>query len=185
MGDTAAPQLRILRMQPDAEAERARILHRAHQHLRIGDRGERMRKADATRLDQFGHLGDGLAFEAHRQRTQRIEPRALDSERTVLEHLDQPGLIQHRISVRRTRERGHPASQRRAHFRFERGLVFEARFAKPCGQIDQTRREQTACAIDDPIGDKPRRRIAARHDAAVGNVNADRRRRARACCSVG
>src|SRR5690606_41541686 len=79
---TPAPQTHTLpyttlfrSVQPDGEAVGARVLHRAHQDLRVEHRRLRLRKADAAGFGQLAHLGDLLAAQPDGQRTDRKSTR--------------------------------------------------------------------------------------------------------------
>jgi hypothetical protein len=50
------------------------------------------------------------------ERAERIHVRLVQVARAELEHLDQAGLIQHRVGIRRAHQRGHAAGHRRGHF---------------------------------------------------------------------
>ena len=171
MRNPSARQLWVLRMQPHAIPKGARILHGTHQHLGIGNGSKRMRKADAPGLHQFCHLGDGVALQAHGKRAHGKEMRSIDAARPVLEHLDQARLVEHRIGVGRTRERGHASRERGLHFGLERGLVLEAGLAQPRGEVDHAGHHPAACAINHPVGHKPRRRFANRNNATLCHMH--------------
>ena len=111
----APRQIRILRLQPDRETEAAGILHGPRQHLGVYQGFVGLRKPDATRLGQLSHLGQYLALETDRQRTQWIQVGLIQAVGTVLEHFDQTRLIEHRIGVRRTDDAGHASGERRLH----------------------------------------------------------------------
>ena len=64
--DAAAREMRVLRPQPDAVAERRRILHRAQQHLRVGQRRVGLRERDAAGLGELAHLGQLRALRGRR-----------------------------------------------------------------------------------------------------------------------
>ncbi len=137
--DAAATEIRVLRPPPDREAERLRVLQRAQQHLRVGDRHVRLREADATGVAQLGHLGQRDAGEPDRQRAERMDVRAVQRPCAMLQHLDQPGLVERRIGVGRTDQRRHAAGQRRVDLRLERRAVFGTRLAQPRRQVDEAR----------------------------------------------
>ena len=149
--DAVARQVRILRAQPDREAVGVRIQHRAQQHLRVEDRRAGLREADATGLGQFGHLGDRLAVQSDGQRAERIQARLVEPARAVLEHLDQARLVERRVGVRRARQRGDAAGERRAASRIR---------ASP--------------------GTRSRARASARHRSTSPGATTSRARRARA-----
>ena len=167
MRHTAAREKRVLRSQPDGEAETARVLHRTRHDLGIDQRLIGLRKPDAASLGQLGHLGQHFALQTHRERTQRIEMRLIEIARPMLEHLDQTRLIEHRIGIRRTDQTGDTTGERGLHLGFECGLVFEARLTQPRRQIDQPWADHQPAGIDHPLGNKARRRRIDRDDASV------------------
>ena len=108
-------------------------------------------------------------FKSVGQRTDREHARLVQRARAVLEHLHQARLIQRRIGIGRTGQRGHPARHRRIHLGFQRGLVFVARLAQARGNIDQTGHHDQAGGIDHLLRHKTLRRLADRSDALVGD----------------
>src|SRR5437762_7542838 len=66
----------IFRAQPYRVSKRGRILQRAPQQLRVAQRHVALRKRDTTGLAELGHLGERLAPQLYRQRSQRIDARA-------------------------------------------------------------------------------------------------------------
>ena len=86
------------------------------------------------------------ALEPDRQRTDRMDVRLVERARAVLQHLDETGLVERRIGVGRAGEAGHAAGDRRAHFRFERRLVFEARLAQ-ARRRDRSARERRRARV--------------------------------------
>src|SRR5215813_11984821 len=84
-----------------------------------------MREGDAACLGKIAHLGDRLALEPDGQRSDRIHVRLIERASAVLEHLDQSGLVQRRISVGRAGEARDAAIDRCFHLRFERRLVLD------------------------------------------------------------
>ena len=93
-------EMRILRPQPHAVAERRRILHRPQQHLRVGERRFGLREGDAAGLRELAHLGQLLAFQSDRQRADRIHVRLVERARAMLQHFDEARLVERRIGVR-------------------------------------------------------------------------------------
>ncbi len=91
--------------------------------------------------------------------------------RTELEHLDEARFVERRIGIRRTHEARHTARERSGHFRFERRLVFVARFAQARGQVDQTRRNREAFGIDRLLGTEISGRVANGNDLARRDKN--------------
>ncbi len=138
-GDAAATQGCVLRPPPDREAEGLRVLQRAQQHLRVGDRDVGLREADAARLAELGHLGQRDARETHRQRAEWMDLRVVQRPRSMLQHLHEAGLVERRIGIRRTNERRDAAGQRRVELGLERGPVLGARLAQPRRQVDEAR----------------------------------------------
>jgi hypothetical protein len=92
--DATARQMRVLRPQPHAVAERSRILHRAKQHLRIGKRRVGMRERDAAGLGELAHFGERFAAKPQRQRTDRIHMRLVDHACAMLQHFDESRLVE-------------------------------------------------------------------------------------------
>jgi hypothetical protein len=68
------------------------------------------------------------------------------------QHVDQPGLVERRVGVRRAGEAGDAAGERGGHLRFERRLVLVARLAQARGEVDEARRDDQALGIDDAVG---------------------------------
>ena len=87
--------------------------------------------------------------------------------RAKTQHFDETGFIENGIGVRRTHETRHTAGGSGRHFGFQRGLVLEPGFAKPCAQIHKTRRYNEALCIDDTCRVKVGWRTADSHDLPV------------------
>ena len=94
--DAFARQPFVLGAQPDREAEGRRVLQRAPQHLRVGDRHVGLRERDAARLREHRHLGQALARELHRERADRVDARARQRLGAPAQHVDQARLVQRR-----------------------------------------------------------------------------------------
>ena len=91
------------------------------------------------------------AGEPDGQRADRMDVRLVERASAVLQHLDQARLVERRIGVRRTGEARHPSGHRGVHFRFERGLVFEARLAQPRGKVDESGADDQSARVDRPF----------------------------------
>ncbi len=148
-------EVRILRPQPDAMAEGRGVLQRPLQDLRVDDGPLRVRERHASGFGELAHLRDGLARESDGQCTDGIDACLVERARTVLEHLDQSGLVERRIGVRRTREARHAPRHCGGHLRFERSLVLEPGLAQTHGEIDQPRRDDHAAHVERAIGAPP------------------------------
>ena len=180
----------------DAAAREMRVLRRA---ARRGDRtsrayciarsSTRVSASGASACENATHPASASSpisvsstpARPHGQRADRIDVRLVERARAVLQHLDQPGLVERRIGVRRTREARHAAGDRRLHFGFERRLVLEARLAQPRGEIDESgrRRQSRARRSCGPAASPTAPRSIA-SDPAVGDVERTRRDRCRA-----
>ena len=146
--------MRVLRPQPHGVAKSLRILQRAQQHVGIENRCIGLRKADTAGLGQLRHFGQCFSFQANCQGAERIDMRLIQFLGAVFKHLDQTGLIQHRIGVRWADQTGNAALQCRLHFRLQRGHVFVAGFTQAHRQVDQARRDHQATGVDYPVGDE-------------------------------
>ncbi len=160
VGDAAFGEMRILRAQPHGEPEGRRVLQRAPQDLRVGERDLGLRERDAAVVAQLGHLGEALALELGGERTDRIDAREVEAGRAPREHLDQPRLVERRIGVGRAGEAGDAAGDRREHLRLERRLVLEARLAQPRREVDQPRRHDEPVASTTRSASNPRGALA-------------------------
>ena len=65
-----------------------------------------------------------------------------------LEHLDQAGLVEHRIGVGRADQAGDAAGDRRRQLRLEQAFVLVARLAEARAQVDQARGDDGAAGVD-------------------------------------
>src|SRR5204862_1784476 len=81
------------------------------------------------------------------------------------QHIDQSGLVERRIGIRRTGEARYAAGDRRLHLGLERRLVFETRLAQPRRDIDEARRRHQPLGIDRAL-----RAGELLADLAVGDV---------------
>ena len=151
-------------------AERARVLHRAQQHLRVGERVVGLRERDAARFGELAHLGQLLAGQALRQRADRIDVGLVEHPRAVLQHFDESGLVERRIGVGRACEARDAAGDRRLHFGFERRLVLESRFAQPRSEIDEARRDDETRRVQRAVGLPVRGRPIDGRDPSVRAV---------------
>ena len=129
-----------------------------------------MRERHAAGLGELAHLRDGVALQAYRQRADRIHMRLVERARTMLEHLDQSGLVERRIGIGRAGKACDAARNRGCHFRFERRLVFESGLAQPRRSVDQTGTDDEPRRVEHPLGMPALRRIAHRGDLARGDV---------------
>ena len=137
MRDPAARQIRVLGIDPGGKAKGAGVLQCTQQTLGIDDRAIGIGKTNTTGFGQLRHLGDHFALQAQGQSADWIKPGTRQLLRAMLEHLNQTGLIQWRISVGRTSERSHATTDRGEHLGLERGLVFKTGFAQSRRQINQ------------------------------------------------
>ncbi len=169
--DAAPGKMHILRPQPHAIAKGRRVLQRAQQHLRVGERRVRLRERDAAGLRELAHFGDRFALQTDGQRADGIDVRLIEQARAMLEHLDQARLVERRIGVRRAGQVGNAAGDRRRHFRFERGLVFESRLAQPRRRSIKPGQTTRPVASMHAVGMPARRRRAQRRDLAGGDVD--------------
>ena len=85
---------------------------------------------------------------------------------TRAQHLDQAGLVQHRVGVRRADEAGHPAGDGRRHLAFQHAGVFMPGLAQAGGEIDQARQHPAAARIHGAAGREVARQLADAQDAA-------------------
>ena len=132
-------EMRFLRAQPDAVAERRRVLHRAQQHPVSVSGASACENATHPASASSPISVSSSPCEADRQRADRIDVRLVERARAVLQHLDQPRLVERRIGVGRTGETRDAAGHRRRHLRLECRLVLEPRLAQPRREVDQTR----------------------------------------------
>ena len=137
----------------------ARSQHLGVEHGRVG-----LAEGDAAGLGEFGHLGQALAGEVDGERADRIDVGELGQARAVLEHFDQARLVERRVGVGRAGEAGDAAGRGGRHFRFERGLVFEARLAQPRRKVDQAGADDAAGGVDGGVRLEAGRRRAANAD---------------------
>jgi len=131
--NAAARKIPVLRPQPHRDAEGRSVLQGAPQHLRVGKRRVGLGERDAPSVSQHRHLGEPLAGELPGEGTQRIDVCEIQTFRAVLEHFHKARFIERRVGVGGTGEARDAARDRGLHFRCERRLVFEARFAQPRG----------------------------------------------------
>jgi len=82
-------------------------------------------------------------------------------------HIGEPRLIERRIGVGRTGEARDAARDSGLHFRCERRLVFEARFAQPRREVDQARADHKPICGNRALGAKSRRGLAECRDFSV------------------
>jgi hypothetical protein len=175
VGDAALGEVRVLRLQPDGEAEGGGILHGAQHHLGIEHGRIGLAEGDAAGLGQFRHLGQPLAGEADSERADRIDVGELRQAGAMGEHLDQAGLVERRIGIRRAGQAGDAARSRGGHFRFQCRLVLEAGLAQAGGEIDQAGADDAAGRIDGAFGDEAGRwRFAMTDYCAVGDEDVRR-----------
>ena len=165
----ALAQPAVLRTQPDGVAEGRGVLEGSlqHQGVRHGLLG--LGETDAPRIGELGHLGQRLALQSPRQRTQREQPAAAELAGAELQHLDQAGLVQRRIGVRRAYQAGHAAGGSGLQLALEHAFVLEPGFAQPRGQVDEPGHDQAARGVDAAIGLETGRHRADGHDAAGGD----------------
>jgi hypothetical protein len=76
--DAALREMRVLRPQPHAVAERRRVLHRAKQHAGVDQRRLGLRERDTAGFGELAHLGELDALERTRQRSDRIDVRLVE-----------------------------------------------------------------------------------------------------------
>ena len=164
--NAATREKSVLRTQPHAVSERRRVLHRPQQHAGVRQRRLGLRERDASGLGQLAHLGELLTLEAHGQRAHRIHVRLIERAGAILEHLDQPRLVERRIGVRRASEARDAAGDRRLHLRLQRRLVLEAGLAQPRGKVDETRTDDQPLCVDDAVRAPAGRGVADRRDLA-------------------
>ena len=170
MRDAAPAEIRILRPQPYAVAERRRVLHRTKEHAGVDERRLGLREGDTAGLGELAHLGELDALERTRQRSNRIDVRLVERPRAVLQHLHEPRHVERRIGVGRARKARHAAGDRRLHFGLQRRLVLEARLAQARRQIDEPGAHDQSCRIDHAVGPPSGRRGAERRDLPVGDI---------------
>jgi len=169
-GGDALAEVAVLRAQPHGVAEGAGVGERALQHLRVAQRHVGLAEADAAGLGELGHLGQHAAGQAARERPQREEARGLQLLGAELEHLDQAGLVEHRVGVGRAHEAGHAARDGRGHFAFEHAFMLIAGLAQPRGEVDEARRDDAARGVDGAFGLEACRNAAAdAGDLSVGD----------------
>ena len=129
----------VLRAQPDRVAERGRVLQRAPQHLRVGERRIRLREGDAAGIRELAHLGQRFAGELHRERADRVDARARSAFARRRSMSTRPGSSSGgSVSGGQARLVTPPAT-RGVHLGLERRLVLVARLAQPRRQVDQAR----------------------------------------------
>ena len=97
------------------------------------------------------------ALESDGERADRMDVGLIERASPMLQHLDEAGLVERRIRIRRTGKAGDAAGDCRAHFGFERRLVLEARLAQARGQVDQSRGDDEPVCVERAVG-APRRR---------------------------
>ena len=169
--DAALRELRILRPEPDAMAESPRILHRAQQDAGIGQWCFRLRESDASGFGELAHFSNLEALQADRQRSDRIDVRLVERTGTVLQHLDQTGLVERRIGVRRAGEARDASGHRGRHLGFKRRLVLESRLAQPGRKIDESGADDEARRIHAPLRAEAFWRVADRNHFAGVDVD--------------
>ena len=167
--DAASGKMGVLRPQPDAIAERRRVLHRAQQNLGVRQRSIGMRERNAAGVGELAHFGDRFTLEPGGQRAYRIHMRQIERASAVLQHLNQARLVQRRVGVGRTGKARDPARDRCLQLRFESRLVFEAGLPQARGNIDQSGADDHAGGVDHPVGVPSRRCRADGRHLACGN----------------
>ena len=168
-GGHASAQPAVLRTQPDGVAEAGGILQGAQQDLGVGQRHLRLAEADTAGLRQFNHFRQRFPLQGPRQRAQRKHARLVQLLRTELEHLDQAGLVEHRIGVGRADQAGDAAGDGRRQFAFEHAFMLITRFAQARRQVHQARRHDAAGGINGPVRREVGQRTFERDDAPGGN----------------
>ncbi len=161
--------MRILWPQPNRIAECLRILHCTKQHRCIKHRHIRLRKTDTAGIGQLGHFGQRHAFQTDRQCAQWIHMRLIQCLCTMLQHLHQARLIQHRVRIRWTHEACDAALYCCLQLRLQCRLVFITRLAQPRTQVNQPRQNQQPACIDRPVCSKSIRRGTNRCDLAISD----------------
>jgi len=136
------------------------------QDLGVGKRRVGMREGNAAGFGQFGHFGEGFALEFLRHRADRIDARAGQVPGAELEHFHQARLVERRVGVGREGQRGDAAACRGEHFRFQRGLVFEAGLAQTHGKVDQAGAHHAIRRVDGLVGVEAVRGLADGGDLA-------------------
>jgi hypothetical protein len=160
----------ILRPQPHAVPERTGVLERTEQDLRVLQRDVGLRERDAARFRQLAHFGQRLAGEADGERADRIDVRLAEEARAMLQHLDEPRLVERRIGVGRAGETRDAAGRGGRELGFERRLVLEPRLAQPRGEVDEAGTDDAARRVDDVVGPPLARHVAGAGHDAVGDV---------------
>ena len=141
----------IFRAQPYRVSKRGRILQRAPQQLRVAQRHVALRKRDTTGLAELGHLGERLAPQLYRQRSQRIDARAGKRLGAPTQHVDESRLVERRIGVRRAGKRGNAARHRCIHLGLQRGFVLVARLPQPRRKVDEAGRNDQSLRVDHSV----------------------------------
>ena len=159
----------ILRAQPHRVSEGRCVLQRPIKDQRIRQRCIGMREADAAGVGKLAHLGQFFALKSAGQRAKRIDMRTVQRFRAPFEHLDQARLVEHRVGIGRARKTGYTAGNRGQHFRFERRLVFESRFAQSDREIDEPWNHGESRRIDHPVGMPAVGRASDSGDASGGD----------------
>jgi hypothetical protein len=127
-------------------------LQRTPQHLRVRRRGIALGEGNAAGLRELPHLGKRFTAQLQRERADGVDTGAGKRARAPAQHVDQPGLVERRIGIRRAGEARHAPGESRVELRLERGLVLEPRLAQARGEIDQAGRDHQAGGIDDALG---------------------------------
>ena len=153
----------VLGLQTDRIVEGRRILHGAQQDLRVDDRLLGLREGNAAGKRQAGHLGQFFAGELLGQRANREHAR--QTERLAAPHqaFNQPWLIERRVGIGRTGDRGDTAGHG--------GEEFGLQIGQASGQIDQTRTNDQPSGVNGPLRPKLFRLLAERSNPAVCNKN--------------
>ena len=169
--DAVPCQRKVLGPQPYGEPERAGVLQGAPEHLRIVERNVGLRKGHASGLGQFGHFSQAFAGKLHGESADRVEARVGERPRAPAQHVHQPRLVQRRIGVGRAGDAGDAARDGSLHLGFERGLVFEPRFAQPRADVDQPGCDDKAFCLDHLVGACVLRGSVERGDALTVDQN--------------
>ena len=111
-----------------------------------------MREGNATGIAQLSHLREPLTTQFRGECTQGIDLCQIRLPGAVLEHLDQAGFIERRVSVRWAGNRSHPTGDRGQQLGTQRALVFIAGFAQAYRQIHQTRHNHAPGSLDRLLG---------------------------------
>jgi hypothetical protein len=116
-----------------------------------------------------GHLGQHLARQVARERTQREQARLVQLLGAELEHLHQARLVEHGVGVGRADQAGHATGHGSGHFGFEHALVLVAGLAQARGQVHQAGQHDAASGVHHALGREVRRYAVDAHDAACSD----------------